>query len=145
MDCKRNFKYTLRTKMEMPDLKPYSDLKYGRCRFSDSKSVYFCEFLHCFWKVRNPQVTFAEKPQMKINSLKKQLTLISNSYLIRHSFQWYRCKSGIAIFAWRVTRCTFEHPSWANLCSPTLDCTSNLQFLKRQRSVVNAIRYSPCF
>ena len=28
-------------------------------------------------------------------------------------------------------RCTFEYPSWANLCSPTLDCTDNLQFLKR--------------
>ena len=32
-------------------------------------------------------------------------------------------------------RCTFEYPSWVNLCSPTLDCTANLQLLKRQRSV----------
>ena len=27
-------------------------------------------------------------------------------------------------------RCTFEDPSWANHCSPTLDCTANLQLLK---------------
>ena len=26
-------------------------------------------------------------------------------------------------------RCTFEYPSWANLCSPTLYCTANLQLL----------------
>jgi len=32
-------------------------------------------------------------------------------------------------------RCTFEYPSWVNLCSPTLYCTANLQLLKRQRSV----------
>ena len=31
--------------------------------------------------------------------------------------------------------CTFKYPSWANLCSSTLDCTANLQLLKRQRSV----------
>ena len=30
-------------------------------------------------------------------------TWISISYLIRKSFQGYHCKSGIAIFAWRVT------------------------------------------
>ena len=28
---------------------------------------------------------------------------ISNSYLIRQNLQGYRCKSGIAIFEWRVT------------------------------------------
>ena len=28
--------------------------------FSDLKSVFFCEFLHCFLKARNTQVTFAE-------------------------------------------------------------------------------------
>ena len=27
------------------------------------------------------------------------------------------------------------NPSWANLSSPTLDCTANLQLQKRQRSV----------
>ena len=31
-----------------------------------------CTFLCCFLKTRNAQVTFAKKPQMKINSLKKQ-------------------------------------------------------------------------
>ena len=29
-------------------------------------------------------------------------------------------------------RCTFEYSSWANFCSPSLNCTGNLQFLKRQ-------------
>ena len=46
--------------------------KCGRYhRFSDSKSVYFCKFLHCFLLGRNAQVSFAENPQMKMNSLKK--------------------------------------------------------------------------
>ena len=35
--------------------------------------------------------------------------------------------------------CTFEYPRWANLCSPTFDCTANLQLLKRKRSVIPAI------
>ena len=34
---------------------------------------------------------------------KETKTLISNSYLIRQSFQGYRCKSGIVIIKWRVT------------------------------------------
>ena len=33
----------------------------------------------------------------------KTKTLIFNSDLIRQSFQGYVCKSGIAIFAWRIT------------------------------------------
>jgi len=41
------------------------------------KSVYFCEFLHCFL-LRNAQVTFAEKPQMKRTILRKQ----NHEYLI---------------------------------------------------------------
>ena len=43
-------------------------------------------------------VTFEKIPQIKMKSLKNQ-----NSYLIRQSFKNYRCKSGIVIFAWRVT------------------------------------------
>ena len=31
-------------------------------------------------------------------------------------------------------QCTFKYPSWANLCSHTLDCTANLQLIKQQRS-----------
>ena len=38
----------------------------------------------------------------KNKQLKETKTCISNSYLIRQSFQGYRCKSGIDIFAWRV-------------------------------------------
>ena len=49
------------------------------------------------------QVTFAEKLQMKIKSLKFKKNIIHNSYLIRQSFEGYRCKSDIAIFPWRVT------------------------------------------
>ena len=37
-------------------------------------------------------------------NLKKTKILIFNWYLIRQSFQGYSCKSGIAIFAWRVTK-----------------------------------------
>ena len=32
-------------------------------------------------------------------------------------------------------RCTFEYPSRVNLCSPSLNCTANLQFQKRQTCV----------
>ena len=50
---------------------------------------------------RNARVTFVKNPQWKI--FMKNI-LISNSYLIRHSFEGARCKSGIAdIFARRVT------------------------------------------
>ena len=52
------------------DLHRYPWKKNGRYirRFSDSKSIYFCGFLHCFLLARNAQVTFAKKPRMKINS-----------------------------------------------------------------------------
>ena len=42
------------------------------------------------------QVTFGEKPQMKINSLNNKInkTWISNSYLIRQRFYGYRSNSG---------------------------------------------------
>ena len=52
--------------------KPEFDQKCGRYyRFSESRSAYFSDFLHCFLLTKNAQVTFAEKPQMKINSLRK--------------------------------------------------------------------------
>ena len=61
-------------------LETLSDQICGRYhRFSDLKSVYFCDFFHCFLKERNVRVTFAEKQQVQINSLKKQ----KNCYLIR--------------------------------------------------------------
>ena len=36
----------------------------------------------------------------------------------------------------RSLLCTFKYPSWANFCSPSLDCTSNLQLLKLQNCVI---------
>ena len=33
--------------------------------FHTSKSVYFSEFLRCFFWTRNVEVTFAEEPQIK--------------------------------------------------------------------------------
>ena len=42
------------------------------------KSRYFCEFPHCFLSARSAQVTFFEKPKMKINSWKEQ----KHAYLI---------------------------------------------------------------
>ena len=54
-------------------LKPQFIQKCGRyCSCSNSKNVYFCQLFLCFLKTRNAPVTFAENPQMKINSLKKQ-------------------------------------------------------------------------
>ena len=46
---------------------------------------------------------FAEKQKMKMKNSKKQRHG-SNSYLIKQSFNRNCCKSGIAIFAWSVTR-----------------------------------------
>ena len=80
-------------------LEPKSYQKCGRFRrFLDSKSVWF---RRCFLWARNAPVTFAEKPQMKINSLKKQ----KHGHLIHTwSDKAFRfCKSGILIFAWRAT------------------------------------------
>jgi len=53
--------------------------------FSDSKSVYFGEFLRCFLYTRNAQVPFAENPHVKINRLNKK-TWISNLYWFRKTF-----------------------------------------------------------
>ena len=36
-------------------------------------------------------------------------------------------------------RSTFEYSSWANLCSPSLECTVNLRLLKRQTCVIICI------
>ena len=58
------------------------------------KSVYFCEFRHV-----PVQVTFAEKPQMKIKEIK---TFKSNSSVIRQIFLGCRCESGIVFFAWKA-------------------------------------------
>ena len=64
----RIFKYTPALRAMLPDLQRYQlnlIKKCGRiCRFSESKSVYFFEFLRCF--------TFAENPKMKVNSLKNK-------------------------------------------------------------------------
>ena len=49
---------------------------------------------------RNAQVTFGEKPQMKINSLKETKTWISDASLIRKRFLGYRCKLDLVICAW---------------------------------------------
>ena len=32
--------------------------------------------------------------------------------------------------------CTFQYPSWVNLSGPSLDCTANLQLLKRRQACV---------
>ena len=50
----------------------WSDPSGWQCPIFWSKSVYFCDLLYCFLLTRNAQVTFAENPQMKINSLKLQ-------------------------------------------------------------------------
>ena len=75
----------LHAKIAMLDLPLNLNLtqKYGRTRrFSDSKSVYFGEFLICFLQGK---ITFSEKPEIKINSLQKlkYAYLSSNSYIIR--------------------------------------------------------------
>ena len=64
--------------VSMLDGDAWSDKKCGRYRlFSDSESVYFCEFPFDFLKARDAQILFAEKPQRKIRSLEEQNTSIS--------------------------------------------------------------------
>ena len=43
------------------------------------------------------------EPANENNLFKETKRCRYKSYLIIKSFQWYRCKSDIAIFAWRVT------------------------------------------
>ena len=57
----------LHAKMAMPEINGFLDL---------IKNV--GKVIHCFFETRNVQVTFAEKPQKKINSLKK----LNTGYLI---------------------------------------------------------------
>ena len=78
----------------MPDLQRYPDL-IQYC-FPDSKSIW----LNMRRERTNENKQFEETK-----------TWIFNSYLIRHSIQGYRCKSGTVIFAWRVTNkagCTWK-------------------------------------
>jgi len=96
--------------MALPYLQRYPwNLTLKKCgkypRFSESKSVYFSDFLHWFLLTRNPQVTFAEKQQMKMNSLRKQ----KHDYLF-HSWLDNEFKGTVINrtlsylhFAWRVT------------------------------------------
>jgi len=41
----------------------------------------------------------------------------------------------VTFFFLGVKKITFEYPSWDNLCGPSLDCTANLQLIKRQTCV----------
>ena len=88
--------------MAVPDLQKYSRTFNLIKNVEESvvfltRSVYFCEFLHCFLQTRNTKFTFAEEPQMKIKSSMKQ----KQWYLIH---TWLdKAIKGIAIFAWRVT------------------------------------------
>ena len=47
---------------------------------------------------------FCRETASENKQFKETQTLISNSNLIRQSFQGYLCKSDIAIFAWRVAK-----------------------------------------
>ena len=74
-----------------------SDQKYGKeRRLSALKIVQFRYFLRCFLSLRNAQVTFAEKPPVKINSLNEE----KHGYLIQligQSCEGNRYKSDIGI------------------------------------------------
>ena len=48
------------------------------------------------------------------------------------NWKWF---SQHSCFCIAISRPTFKYPSWAKLCSPTLDCTAILQFYKSGRGV----------
>ena len=54
-------------------------------RFSNSKCIYFCEFLHCFFFTRNAHITFAKNPQIKFTE-----TNNTNVYFILEQTKLFR-------------------------------------------------------
>ena len=76
--------------------KSYSDRKCGIVNISASFSIASSK------QGMRKSISHGESANVN-NSLKKTKSLISNSFLTRQSFQGHRCKSGIAIFAWRLT------------------------------------------
>ena len=72
------------------------------CRFSNSISIFLCEFLHCFLS-KKFAIRFDKETANENKQFKETKTFIFTSYLIRHKCQGYRRKSGIVIFAWMVT------------------------------------------
>ena len=93
------FKVTLHGKMAMPDLQRYP---WNFIRIKNVEDTVIFLTRKVFISVSFSNVSykqFAEKSQMKINSLKNKKTFIPNSYLIRQSFQmvplyigrWHLC------------------------------------------------------
>ena len=61
--------------------------------FPNLKVFYSDDYSHAYCKQEMRKYFFAEKPQMKMNVLKKE-TWINNSYLIKQSLGYF-CKQGI--------------------------------------------------
>ena len=59
------------------------------------------------------------------------------TYVTFNSATGINCFTQVLLLISPITphQCTFEYPSCANLWSPSLNCTANLQFIKQQRSV----------
>ena len=99
---KRNFKWPwLQAKMAMPDSQRYHwNLSLIK---NVEETVWFWLEKCLFMKnqIMKAQINFAENPQIKMHSWKKQ----KYWFLIQKIFLGYCCKSGIvlSIFAWRVT------------------------------------------
>ena len=93
-------------KMAMPDLQIWNLNLIENVEdtvFPTGKVYFSVSFSIATYKKNCAQVTFTENTQMRKKQFKETKPLIYISYLIRQQFQGYRCKSGIAIFAWSVS------------------------------------------
>ena len=126
---------TLHAKMVIPDLHCTFDQKrkilscLWYCRVYECLR---CEFLHCFLK--SMEVNLRKETTNKNLQFKETKSLIYNSYLIRQSFQGYRCKSGIYIFAWRVT--------WNYASNPLKYIFRSCQISYLRANIVSQSKYS---
>ena len=97
---------TLHTKLAMPDLQWYPE-KLCLIKYKIYISV-ICFCIFHLWVLCESDMRISCKKQAmeklaEVITFRVRETTVSSTVLIRLKFQWYRCKSDIALFAWRFT------------------------------------------
>ena len=100
-------KVTLHAKMVMLDLQHYPQkLCLINYKFDINVFVFF-KLIIFYWSFSAEAAFLVYKKQwrnsQKINTFQVRKTTVSSTFFTRLRFQGYRNKSGVAIFAWRVT------------------------------------------
>ena len=91
------------TRIKMVSLKPLSD------RFSDSTSVYFCEFLNWLLK-QGMRRSLSQRNRKWKNRFKETKKFLSNSYLIRQAFKGTVVNRTLSSLHWGPLEITFTVP-----------------------------------